>query len=77
MSWKYEWFPVDEADLEDGSHVLYAAKMRDGRLVVAEQLRDGSWDVETECAPGYGYLSSPKVNCKSLTSAKRWVARYL
>jgi len=73
MSSKYEWFPIEEMDLEDGTHTGYAAKDRNGELIWITQISDDTWDVEVKVADYFVTL----VNCKTLTSAKRWVARYL
>lgn len=43
--------------------------------VLLEQLNDGSWIV-MRIVNKYGFCSSPMVNCKTKSSAKRWVSRY-
>ena len=70
---KYNWNPVEEMDLDDGTHTCYAAES-DGYFVYLTQISDGTWDVEQQ------EKGDPCVftlaNCKTLASARRWVSRY-
>ena len=76
MKAKYDWQPIEEMDLDDGTHTGYATKVGD-HFIWLTQLSDNSWDVE--CArndnPTEPFFTLK--NCKTLTSAKRWVSRYL
>jgi len=78
MNTKYNWQPIEESDLDDGTHTCYGCKDASGNLLWLTQLSDGSWDVEAKMkiAGGYHEYIHTVVNCKSLTSAKRWVSRY-
>ena len=73
MSHKYNWQPILEMDLEDGTHTCYATET-DAHFIYCTQIADGTWDVETQRKGGTYILTH--VNCKTLTSAKRWVSRY-
>lgn len=72
---KTKWEPIDEMDLEDGTHTCYAATTRHGTFVWLTQISDDTWDVELH--PDGSECFVTIVNCKSLTSAKRYAARYL
>lgn len=72
MSHKYNWEPIAEMDLEDGTHTGYAAKDRSGNYVWITQIADDTWDVEIKKGDGFVTVA----NCKTLISAKRWAARY-
>lgn len=69
---KYDWKPIEEMDLEDGTHTCYAIRIGDS-FWYCTQISDDTWDVE-ERRVGSDYYTT-HVNCKTLTSAKRWVAR--
>ena len=77
MTHKYTWTPVEEMDLDDGTHTCYSSKTAQGKLVTLTQLWNDTWDVEKwyKTADGSMHFST-LCNCKTLTSAKRWVARY-
>lgn len=78
MAHKFDWLPIEEMDLEDGTHTGYAAKDRNGEYVWLTQISDNTWDVEVKVRSDYGTSTfNTLVNCKTLTSAKRWAARYL
>ena len=75
---KYNWNIVHEMDLEDGTPAGYAATT-DEWILWLTQIHDGTWDVECMRKATRVRPASPistLVNCKTLTSAKRWVARY-
>ena len=72
MGHKYSWEPIEEMDLEDGTHTGYAAKDNSGNYVWITQIADDTWDVEIKKGDAFVTVA----NCKTLTSAKRWVARY-
>ena len=71
---KYEWHPIEEMDLDDGTHTCYATEIGDF-YIYCTQLADGTWDVESKRKHCEGFASL--VNCKTLASAKRWVTRNL
>lgn len=75
MTNKIQWKPILEMDLDDGTHTCYSAMDRDGCYVWLTQIADDTWDVEQ--AYYYGGHIYTIVNCKTLTSAKRYAARYL
>lgn len=77
MASKTKWEPVAEMDLDDGTHTCYATTDNRGHFVWLTQISDNSWDVERSYLPGVGEVFTTLVNCKTLTSAKRWAARYL
>lgn len=76
---KYNWIPVEEMDLEDGTHTCYAAETDEWFLWLT-QISDDTWDVEAKrkcrIAGESEHFIQTVANCKSLTSAKRWVSRY-
>lgn len=77
MANKIHWRPIEEMDLEDGTHTGYATTDKNGHFVWLTQISDDTWDVEIVRHPdGLGEFVT-LVNCKTLTSAKRWAARYL
>lgn len=70
---KHEWKPLEEMDLDDGTHTCYAADAGNWWLYLT-QIADGTWDVEQKRKGEEGFVTL--VNCKTLASAKRWVSRY-
>lgn len=77
MANKIVWKPVLEMDLDDGTHTCFSTVDKSGHFVWLTQISDNTWDVERGNYPGKGYCFTTMCNCKSLTSAKRWAARYL
>lgn len=75
MANKIQWNPVLECDLDDGTHTCYATEYKNGRFIWLSQLADDTWDIETNTHRGGDLYTI--VNCKTLTSAKRYAARYL
>lgn len=75
MASKIQWNPVLECDLDDGTHTCYATEDKKGSYIWLSQLADDSWDVETNDYRGGSLFTV--ANCKTLTSAKRYAARYL
>lgn len=76
MANKITWTPVEEMDLDSGEHTCYSTKDRNDNFIWLTQLSDDTWDVEL------GARAEPScfitiANCKTLTSAKRYAARYL
>lgn len=71
---KFDWHPILEMDLEDGTHTCYAATVGNW-FVWLTQISDDTWDVELGRKGAEGFTT--QMNCKTLTSAKRWAARYL
>lgn len=70
---KYNWKPIEEMDLDDGTHTCYSAT--DGNwFLYCTQIADGTWDAEVSRKGSDNFMT--KANCKTLTSAKRWFARY-
>ena len=72
---KFNWTPIEEMDLDDGTHTGYTAILDYNSNIVLSQMSDGTWDVEI-----YSFRSKhfyTQVNCKTLRSAKAWAARYL
>ena len=75
---KYDWHPILEMDLDDGTHTCYSTEIVSGNstfFVYCTQISDDTWDVEFLRKGTDNYITL--VNCKTLTSAKRWAARYL
>lgn len=70
---KYNWKPIEEMDLDDGTHTCYVVEKGRFRLYLT-QISDGTWDVEQQWIGSMNYTTL--VNCKTLTSAKRWAALY-
>lgn len=75
MAKNISWIPIEEMDLENGAHTCYSTKSPQGYFVWLTQIADNTWDVER--AYYYGGNIYNIVNCKTLTSAKRYAARYL
>lgn len=78
MANKITWTPVEEMDLDSGEHTCYATQDRTGRYIWLTQIHDDTWDVEmqdTSTSESGCYVTI--TNCKTLTSAKRYAARYL
>ena len=78
MANKITWTPIEEMDLDNGQHTCYATTDRTGRRYWLTQIADDTWDVEMEdksTSESGCYVTI--VNCKTLTSAKRYAARYL
>lgn len=73
---KFNWKAVEEMDLEDGSHTCYAATDKNGHFVWLTQTADDTWDVEMGVEPDSSNFHT-MATCKTLSSAKRWAARYL
>lgn len=68
------WEPVLEMDLDDGTHTCYSAYVR-GKRVWITQMSDNTWDIEMETYEPQVFTTI--CTCKTLTSAKRYVSRYL
>lgn len=77
MAKKPDWQPIAEMDLDDGTHTCYSTTDTQGCFVWLTQISDDTWDVERATIPGKGTEFVTMANCKTLTSAKRWAARYL
>lgn len=76
MASKIQWNPIEEMDLDNGQHTCYATTDRTGRRYWLTQMPDDTWDVEMGARDESGCFITI-VNCKTLTSAKRYAARYL
>lgn len=70
------WEPILEMDLDDGTHTCYATTAPDGRFIWLTQMPDNTWDVEMSNRSEPGTYTTI-CTCKTLTSAKRYAARYL
>jgi len=80
MSKKYEWTPVEEMDLDDGTHTCYSSRDTRGNIIWLTEISNDTWDVEMAAPDAERYQENriiTLVNCKTLTSAKRWAARYI
>lgn len=78
MATKIVWSPILGMDMEDGTHTCYSSTTADRRYVWLTQFPDG-WHVERSIAyigDGYNGLKTLAI-CKTLTSAKRYAARYV
>ena len=78
MAAKIVWNPFLEMDDENGNHTCYATLTHFRRYVWLTQFPDG-WHVEVSIGRAgqpYQGLQTEAV-CKTLTSAKRYAARYL
>ena len=78
MAAKNEWIPILEMDEEDGTHTCYSSVTAAGRFVWLTQFPDG-WHVEKSIAYAgdpYNGIKTLAI-CKTLTSAKRYAARYV
>lgn len=73
---KYNWHPIEEMDLDEGTHTCYATTDHDGRFIWLTQISDDTWDVEIATKAGDSTTFYTMMNCKTLTSAKRWVSQY-
>lgn len=71
---KYNWTPDWDYDMDDGTHTCYTTENH-GWRVYLNQVSDGTWDVDLLRIGTMDFVT--QANCKTLTSAKRWVARYL
>lgn len=68
-----EWHIIHECDTEEGNPTQWAKEIN-GQYVWIDLLDpEGFYEVCIESNGNYKHL----VTCKSLTSAKRWVTRYL
>ncbi len=76
MASKINWKPIEEMDLDDGTHTCYSTTDKSGCFVWLTQISDDTWDVERSDTMHSGCIIT-MVNCKTLTSAKRWAARYM
>lgn len=76
MAQHITWTPIEEMDLDDGTHTCFSTKDRTGRFIWLTQISDNTWDVELGSREKTGCFITI-VNCKTLTSAKRYAARYL
>lgn len=72
---KYNWTPIEEMDLDDGTHTGYTAILSDDYDICLSQLSDDTWDVEIFNRRTHRLFT--EANCKTLRSAKAWAARYL
>ena len=70
---KPNWEPIMEMDMDDGTHTCYCWET-DGYYCYLTQIANNSWDVELMNKETK--MLSTLVNCKTLTSAKRWFSRY-
>ena len=75
---KIDWQPIEDVDAEGRGYTAYISvnSPHGKKPVVLEQIGNGTWDVLRLVSKETGTCSSPMVNCKTLTSAKRWAARY-
>lgn len=72
---KYKWNVILECNDEDDNPTCWAAEInsdRHGRFVWITDVGD-----EFEINTSNGGFEYPKMVCKSLASAKRWVAMYI
>lgn len=71
---KIKWNIIHEGDDENGNPTVWVAEINHpkyGKYCWINDMGTGYFNVEV----GWGFQEL--VQCKSLTSAKRWVARYL
>lgn len=81
MATKFTWEIIHECDLDDGTPTEWCAKLPPYGYVWIDALREG---YEVVISRGVG-VNGANINnvytscavCKTLTSAKRWAARYL
>lgn len=66
-----KWEIVYDCDLDDGTHTEWVLQVAKGVYYWIDSLADGTYDVI-----GFDGHSVLK-NCKSMTSAKRWVSMYI
>ena len=76
MATKITWTPIEEMDLDNGEHTCYSTITPTGLFVWLTQIADDTWDVELGAREEPGCFVTI-ANCKTLTSAKRYAARYL
>ena len=80
MKSKLTWSPIEEMDLDNGQHTCYSSQDSRGNIVWTTQTSNGTWDVEIS-EPDPEFCQESKIitlaNCKTLTSARRWIGRYL
>lgn len=73
-----DWYIIDECDDEEGNPTCWCAEINHpkyGKYVWINDMGD-HYNVEVIC-DGFTNSFTELVRCKSLTSAKRWVTRYL
>ena len=68
---KREWNVVHDCDLEDGTPTEWSLKVSEGKFCWIDEMSDGTFDVISHDA------RTVLANCKTLTSAKRWVSMNL
>ena len=69
---KYTWTPIFECDDDDDNPTTWAAEInseRHGRFCWITEVDDNEFEITTNT-----YIEIPVMTCKSLASAKRWVA---
>lgn len=68
---KTQWNVVHECDMDDGTPTEWALKVAENKFIWIDALFNGTFDVI--------HYDAQKVlkNCKSLSSAKRWVTMNL
>ena len=68
---KREWSIVHECDLDDGTPTEWSLEVADGKFYWIAEMSDGTFDVVDYDA------RTVLMNCKTLSSAKRWVTMNL
>lgn len=66
-----KWNIVHDCDLEDGTPTEWRLKVADGIFYWIDEMSDGTFDIIGHDA------HTVLMNCKTLASAKRWVAMNL
>lgn len=68
---KKKWEIVHDCDEEDGTHTCWVLKVSEGVFYWINENSNGTFDITGHDA------DTILMNCKSLTSAKRWVTMNL
>lgn len=71
---KLKWKVIHDCDDDEGNATCWSTEINHPRYGKYAWISDnGTFDVEVEQSGGY----VTKAKCRTLTSAKRWVATYL
>ena len=71
---KYNWIPVPECDDDDGNPTVWAAEVNSQKYGKFALISDVGDEFEITSSNYSSFDCKPRMICKSLTSAKRWVS---
>ncbi len=75
-----DWKIIHECDTDDNEPTCFCAEINSkkyGKYVWITQNENDEWNVEVSSGGFNGDIIRTLIACKSVVSAKRWVARYL